>query len=236
MKYVTFYTELLARNSYLDKSVENYLEYLLNKAANNKVKKYIKSNIKKYLINDYTGTLVEKIEKSFPKSPQWLNDALDKGEEVYLVRLTQNDRDKINHWIDYLNTLEESKDLSRISIPQLVKHVKEWDKSFAKNKADEEDGIKVIKEYPDKYKLFILLLLDNNSLKNLFLSSIDTNLSFKLIILQYLNSYPFILVYLIYSLLRKSSRYFIYFSTGGSLFLPLICSISFSLNLYSIVI
>ena len=149
MKYTIFYTEILARNTYLDPGVDDFLNELQERALNDKVKKYIKSNIRRYLINDFKAN---KLTKAPVNAPQWLKDSIIKGEEVFTLDLSSKDKQVFNHWIDYLNTLPENKDLSKISIPQLITHVKEWDKTFAKNKADEEDGIKVIKEYPDKYK------------------------------------------------------------------------------------
>jgi len=149
MRYVTFYTELLARNTYLDKEVETFLKELENKTDKPKVKKYIKSNIRRYLINDFKAN---KLTKAPVNAPQWLKDSITKGEEVFTLDLSSKDKQVFNHWIDYLNTLPENKDLSKISIPQLITHVKEWEESFAKNKADEEDGIEDIHIYNNKFK------------------------------------------------------------------------------------
>ena len=152
MKYVTFYTEILARNTYLDPLVEDYLKHLQLRSRSDKVKKYIKSNIRRYLINDFTSPYVNKIKKVPSNSPQWLKDSLAKGEEVYHVKLTSQDINKIGHWIDYLNTLDNNRDLSRISIPQLIQHVKEWDESFKKIKLNEEDGVEEVHSYSDGFK------------------------------------------------------------------------------------
>ena len=147
MRYTKVYVTVTARNVLFSKRTEDFLKELHDKAANTNVKKYIKSNLRNWLINSFKG--VKRVNKAKSSDPDWLKAALERGEDVYNLSLSSKDMETISHWVDYLNTLNG--DISRISIPQLEKKVKEWDKSFAKQKANEEDGIELVHEYPDGF-------------------------------------------------------------------------------------
>ena len=147
MKYTKAYVTITARNVLFSKRTEDFLEGLQYRAANFNVKKYIKSNLRNWLINSYED--VDLVKKARSSDPNWLKTALERGDEVYRLNLSLRSMQTISHWLDYLNTLEG--DISRISIPQLEDKVKEWDKSFAKQKANEEDGIELVHEYPDGF-------------------------------------------------------------------------------------
>ena len=147
MRYTKVYVTVTARNVLFSKRTEDFLKGLQDRAANPGVKKYIKSNLRNWLINSFED--VEQIRRPKAGDPDWLKTALERGDEVYSLDLSPREMETISHWLDYLNTVEG--DVSRISIPQLQKKVKEWEESFAKQKANEEDGIELVHEYPDGF-------------------------------------------------------------------------------------
>ena len=147
MRYIKVYVTVTARNVLFSKRTEDFLKGLQDRAANINVKKYIKSNLRNWLINSFKG--VKRVNKAKSSDPDWLKAALERGEDVYNLSLSSKDMETISHWVDYLNTLNG--DISRISIPQLEKKVKEWEESFAKQKADEEDGIELVHRYSDGF-------------------------------------------------------------------------------------
>ena len=147
MRYTKVYVTITARNVLFSKRTEDFLKGLQDRAANPGVKKYIKSNLRNWLINSFED--VEQIRRYKAGDPDWLKTALERGDEVYSLHLSYKDMETISHWLDYLNTVEG--DVSRISIPQLQKKVKEWEESFAKQKANEEDGIELVHSYSDGF-------------------------------------------------------------------------------------
>lgn len=147
MKYV--FVPVLARNVLFSENTENYLKSLEERADKPEVKKWIKSNLRTWLINDYEGTLITRAKS---KDPAWLKRALSNGDQVFSVSISPEDKEKFNHWVDYLNQYEKPSSIKLISIPQLIRQVKEWEKQFQKTKDDEEDGIKDIHVYPNGFR------------------------------------------------------------------------------------
>ena len=147
MKYAKVYVTVTARNVLFSKETEDFLKELQDKAANTNVKKYVKSNLRNWLVNSFEH--VERVIRAKSSDPAWLKTALERGDEVYSLDLSPREMETISHWVDYLNTLNG--DISRISIPQLQKKVKEWEESFAKQKAGNEDGIELIHKYSDGF-------------------------------------------------------------------------------------
>ena len=155
MKYI----EINARNVLFTKETEDLFSEMQERAQNQFVKKYISSNLRKYYINDWKPENVrfmKPITKVKESSPQWLKNAIKK-EKVYEIHLNPSlFRNKLLHLVDYLNTLPPRP----ISIPvkELKDRIKLWDKKLKddKNKKEglniEEDGIKVIYTYPNKYR------------------------------------------------------------------------------------
>ena len=62
MKYTKAYVTITARNVLFSKRTEDFLEGLEYRAANFNVKKYIKSNLRNWLINSYED--VDLVKKS----------------------------------------------------------------------------------------------------------------------------------------------------------------------------
>ena len=67
----------IPRNVLFSKKVEDFLEDLQNKAASIKVQRYIRSNLRRWLINSFED--VKLIKKAEPLHPSWLHNAIDRG-------------------------------------------------------------------------------------------------------------------------------------------------------------
>ena len=149
------YVEIKARNAFIPPFEEGFLQQLMERAVNDSVKKYVKSNIKKWLINDYEPVKPIKLrDLNNPlflrgqKAPDWLVQGVEKGDTIYAIRIHVHDKERLIHYIDYLNTLHG--DISRIPVKELPRLVKEWEKTF--NKSFEiEDGIEIIHRYSNGF-------------------------------------------------------------------------------------
>lgn len=141
------YVVMYARNVLFSRATETFLKNLADRVAENpQVKKYIKSNLRTWLINDYPD--VKRIRKAGSQDPEWLHDALERGDDVYSLDLDDDEIEElITEWIYYLNTL--SGDISRISIPQLkVKYENYVENKF---KEDYRNGEEVVHSYSDGF-------------------------------------------------------------------------------------
>lgn len=140
MKYITI--EIISRNVIMSKSSEDLLNDLAKKAGNKEVVKFINSNLRNWLINNYEGKL-HNIKK--PHDPFWVDKALKNGDKIYDLDFSK-EKSTFMHWIDYLNTINPNK-VSHISVPQLKEKVKIWEKALEKNLGNSslnEDGIRII--------------------------------------------------------------------------------------------
>lgn len=113
------------------------------------IKKYVNSNIRRWLINYYDKvTVIQDYNESYPS---WVQKAINEGSTVYLLNIEEDDKNKIFYWLNYLEILNK-KDLSRISVPQLIKNVASWNKELTKcTNVNDEEGIEIIHQYDDKF-------------------------------------------------------------------------------------
>lgn len=140
------YVVMCARNVLFSISTEIFFRHLMNNVAeNSQVKKYIKSNLRTWLINDYSN--VELIRRASSVDPQWVQEALDRGDEIYYIDLDRDAEDLITKWVRYLNTLNG--DISRISVPQLKVKYEKYLETATKMKY--KDGEEVIREYSNGF-------------------------------------------------------------------------------------
>lgn len=155
MKYI----ELIARNVYFTPDAENYLNQLLTLTTKPKVISFIKGNLRNYIINDFKAPRIKRLPANPPK---WMLNKDLKKDEIYLIKFTNADKKTFQTWIEYLNSVPENKDLSRIAISDLEDAVEEWEES----QVTRERKIKIIHEYPDGYKwvnVYGLFSLDRES-------------------------------------------------------------------------
>lgn len=77
-------TTVKTRNVLFSKRTEKFLNGLQDEALNHKVQRYIRSNLRRWLINSFED--VKPIKKAEPLHPSWLHNAIDRGDEVYPAR------------------------------------------------------------------------------------------------------------------------------------------------------
>jgi hypothetical protein len=152
------YVELLARNVFISPKIVKQLDEFKSKCRNANAKHWIDTVYRRYLINEYSD--VEQITHYTASLPAWVKKSLDSDNEVYTI--DKLDRNQLNHFADYLNTLPETSDLTRMSYPQFLSKLQKWEKSFSK-KIDKSGEIKVIHQYTDGFKL--VQILDKDGLR-----------------------------------------------------------------------
>lgn len=137
-----------SRNVLFSKDSIDFINSIQENRKDN-VKKYINSNIRRWLINYYDKvTIIQEYNESYPS---WVQKALNEGSTVYLLNIEEDDKNKIFYWLNYLEILNK-KDLSRISVPQLIKNVASLNKELTKcTNVNDEEGIEIIHQYDDKF-------------------------------------------------------------------------------------
>ncbi len=119
---------LLERNISNLQEIEGYIDGLVTE--NPKVDKWLKSNLRNYLIRDHKEA--DLIKDVSAESPDWMKRALEKGEEVFSVILTKSFMDKVKHAIDFLVSADAPSDLTRLTVPEAIKQSEKWVKSLVK--------------------------------------------------------------------------------------------------------
>ena len=148
---------LLERNIYNLDTIDQFIVDLSQTVNNSSVVKWLKSNLKNYLINKYDNVqLVTQLPKN---APLWAK----KSTELYQITITREFKDKIHHVVDYLRTLPG--DISRISVLDAISKSEEWTRQLIKKASSDEDSsdVKLIKKYPNG--MFWVRLLTKQALE-----------------------------------------------------------------------
>lgn len=139
MKYI----EITARNVLFSPKLLDVINYMGQDAANEKVEKWINSNFRNWLINDFKST--KTIKRYTSKHPIWVKIALDRKETIYYIEPTKKEIETFYDLVHYLNT--EKGNISRMSVDQVIQKTNTWKQEVTKN-----DGVQVIHEYPNGYR------------------------------------------------------------------------------------
>ena len=142
---------LIERNVLNQDEIQQAISRLLSRARKPEVEKWVKSNVRNYLITDHEE--VEPVTNAEPDSPAWLRAALSRGDEVVNVEISRAFMDKLLHVIDYLNSPQADFDLARLSVPDALDKADDWTHELTKKKvsAEAEKGEEVVKKYPDGF-------------------------------------------------------------------------------------
>lgn len=152
MRYVT----IQARNIANLDEVDGYIKYLLDQAANDNVRKWVKSQFRNWMINKYQN--VRSVKNVENDSPEWLKKAIERGEEVFTIELFNRFEQMVDHTVDFLNTLNGN---INYSVEDAFKATEAWDKQREKAAEKEglqkiidkeEDGIEEVHEYNNGFK------------------------------------------------------------------------------------
>lgn len=107
------------------------------------VQGWINSVFRKWAIKSGPANPTKLDASKLPKdSPSWLSDAVKRGDDLFRLdypKLLQ----VLGPIVDYLRTLPEDKDLSRMSVPDTEKAAKEWHDKMLSDKVGREDGVLV---------------------------------------------------------------------------------------------
>lgn len=139
MKYI----EIDARNVYFEPKTEEFLNSLSTLSNKQKVLQYIKSNLRKYFINDYEAP---RLLKSPQHAPDWLQQKNLKKDEVYFIDIPVKLKNFIKKCVSYLNSIPDNKDLSRLSVKDLFSLTNKW-----QEQVKVEKGVTLIHQYKNKY-------------------------------------------------------------------------------------
>ena len=121
-----------------------------------KIEKWIKSNLKNFILRDYGNVQKLSYTDSYvtnrARKEKWIQKAIDRGDELYAVNLTVAFRSNIDHVLDYF-TFNPNINISRISVPEAIRQSEEWTKQQNKKASDQEDvqGIQEVRKYSDGF-------------------------------------------------------------------------------------
>lgn len=144
MKTLVWVT-ITARNTVFSDRTQKLLDLLQSKADNKAVIRWVTSNLRRWLINDYDGEDLHQITQFRFGDPVYVKRALDNGEEVFVVNATETLKKTLLNCIAYLNTVEPHK-IERMSVPQVMQAAK------LKPKVIKERGITEVMRFPNGYK------------------------------------------------------------------------------------
>lgn len=107
------------------------------------VQEWINSVFRKWAIKSGPVNPAKLDANKLPKdSPSWLSDAVKRGDDLFSFdypKLLQT----LGPIVDYLRSIPEDKDLSRMSVPDTEKAAKVWHDKMLSDKVGREDGVLV---------------------------------------------------------------------------------------------
>jgi hypothetical protein len=85
--------------------INRWLKTLKKETDKPQIHKWLKSNLRNYILNKYG--MVTKVRVAKPKDPDWLKEAIDRGEEVFNVKIGRPFENEIKHVLDYFKSLDD---------------------------------------------------------------------------------------------------------------------------------
>jgi hypothetical protein len=151
---------LLERNIVNIDAIERFLDNIGYDRINlPRIKNWLNSNLKNYLLREYDNIHKLDIDPSNMylatkvKKEPWIQKAIDKGEELFIVRLTGALENQISHVLDYFQ-FNPNLNISRISVPEAIRQSIQWTGQLNKKASDQEDvqGTQEVRKYPDGFR------------------------------------------------------------------------------------
>ena len=157
MKYVT----IVSRNVLNVEDVDDYVKYLANKVSKPNVKKWIKTTLKKHIINNAT---LEKVERLPNRSPSWAKESFDNND---LYRFDPEDLDRefnrnLENVLDWMEDDDSVDGPIQFGFNQAVKKADKYREKKSQGNKDVGE-VKVWKEFKSEYK--IVQLIDKEAFK-----------------------------------------------------------------------
>ena len=155
MKFLEYL--LLERNIVNSREVEDLVESF--HAIRADIKKWLKSNLKNYILRDYDDFLDfdphrdHRYLDAKKKTDPWIEKAIDRGEKLFLVRISTALENQIYHVLDYFRA-NPNLNISRISVPEAIRQSEQWTERLNKKASDQEDvaGTETVRKYPDGFR------------------------------------------------------------------------------------
>ncbi len=137
---------LLERNIVNQEEIDEFLKSL--RVSKPSSKKWVQSNLRNHLLRTF-----EEVEpvKSVENPPAWLKAAIQRGDELFRVVFSSDFRDEIEHVVDWLESDAVPEDVSRVSVPQAIKHAQNWLAELVSGDSSEAGKTKQIKSYSDGF-------------------------------------------------------------------------------------
>jgi hypothetical protein len=133
--------------------INRWLKTLKKETDKPQIHKWLKSNLRNYILNKYG--MVTKVRVAKPKDPDWLKEAIDRGEEVFNVKIGRPFENEIKHVLDYFKSLDdrELNKLAKISVDEALKKAEDWTKALTKKVTLDEgpEDVEIVRTYKDGF-------------------------------------------------------------------------------------
>lgn len=147
---------LLERNIANSSEVDAFITSSAERARQPAAKKWVNTTFRKWVINVYPN--ISAVSNVPPNAEEWLKQAIERGDDVVNVSLSEKLRNLIDHIVDFLNDYEQRTGKTQInmSVDDAQAAAKAWvvemNKQVEISKEKEETGISVIFEFPDGHR------------------------------------------------------------------------------------
>lgn len=157
---VTSAIKVEARNVANTNDIDSFVQSLLDRARTDKVKTWLTKTFRKHIINNAEAYPVRHKQKHFP---DYINNAIETGQEVFAVIIDELNRNEIYQVIDYLNTLNDI----NFGYEQAKRKSEEWHKRLAEQKQDikAKDSSKIVVTFSDGFTWRLLQTQDDYKLE-----------------------------------------------------------------------
>jgi len=154
MKFTNYL--LLERNIINITQLNNSIAALVNIHGDmERISKWIKSNLKNYLLREYPAEWVpEDLLHRFKEYDEpWVKKAIQRGDKFYSVLPDRDFNQQISHVLDYFR-VNPDLNISRISVPEAIRQSERWTEELNKKASDKEDktGLEEVRKYPDGFR------------------------------------------------------------------------------------
>jgi hypothetical protein len=132
--------------------IEDFVSEFVRAAHHPESQKWFKSTLRTYLINDYPKA--NKVNKKSVLRASgyyrpWMDQAIKKGEDIYLVVWDREFEDQMDHVLDYFNNLLDNRenlprelqvrDLTRLSVEDAIRKSEDWTEWLSRGTSVEDD-------------------------------------------------------------------------------------------------
>jgi hypothetical protein len=126
--------------------VGRFVDSWKRQTDDSEIQKWFASNFRRWLINTITLASVVPPEQIPPTAPDWIHQAVEKGEKVYIIDFKYLKEESIQSIIDWFESDDRPNDLSRIDPQTALDSAAKWAKMKERQEREVRDPVENVKE------------------------------------------------------------------------------------------